>query len=179
MVQGGLLDRVFDRSGKSASEVLARLGVYLTACSSERQRGKITEKTNEGCAKYLAGLKIHLFGNEDTEVTKEGVLALAVEGCRTDMLSLLVRNLTVLDFEARKDVGAVFGALVRVREGETDSGPGAVYVLRHPELLELLKCGCVACGATRNQRPRVPIRHAGGVPGMQAALGAWVPKKKC
>ncbi|KAG1678300.1 hypothetical protein FOA52_013921 [Chlamydomonas sp. UWO 241] len=150
-----LLDRVFDRSGRSAAEaVLTKLVAYLSALETEkRQREKITDKTNEGCTKYLAQLKIHCFGNEDTEVTKEGVLALAVEGCRTDILSLLVRNLPVLDFEARKDVGAVFGALVRVREGETDSGPGAVYVLQHPELLELLKCRCdepsvaLVCGA--------------------------------
>eukprot|EP00955_Chlamydomonas_euryale_P041321 351955-Chlamydomonas_euryale.AAC.12 len=133
-----LLDRVFDRS-KSGPEVLAKLSAYLTTLQDERTK-KINEKTLEGVSRYLAQLKVHLFGNEDHEVTKEGVLHLATEAVKKDLLLLLLQNLNYLDFETRKDVSSVFGALVRVKS-EGGVAPGAEYVRERPEILELLKSG--------------------------------------
>lgn len=132
---------IFDRS-KTDTEVLAKLLGYLNTLNNERvQASKVNDKTLEGVSKYLAQLKIHLFGNEDHEVTKGSVLALSNEAAKKDLLLLMVQNLNVLDFEARKDVASVFGALVRVR-GEDGVAYGSAYVSGHPAILELLKCGC-------------------------------------
>lgn len=69
-------------------------------------------------------------------------MSLAQEACKTELLSLLVKHLQELEFEARKDAAQVFGAIVRIRDPENRS-PGAAFVEQHYEIVEQLFQGCV------------------------------------
>lgn len=100
------------------------------------------ERALEKVALNLGCIKQFLFGDDSREPTKESVISLAYEACKTELLSLLVKHLQELEFEARKDAAQVFGAIVRIRDPEERS-PGAAYVEQHYEIIEQLFQGCV------------------------------------
>jgi hypothetical protein len=54
-------------------------------------------------------MKLQLYGDEDHEPTKAGVVALAEEVVKTSLLQLLPAHLAQLDFETRKDAAQVRG----------------------------------------------------------------------
>lgn len=56
------------------------------------------------------------------------------------MPKLAVSALNSLEFEARKDAAQLLGAIIRLDSG--GNMPGVTYVLRHPELLQMLFDGC-------------------------------------
>lgn len=100
------------------------------------------ERALEKVALNLGCIKQFLFGDDSREPTKESVISLAYEACKTELLSLLVKHLQELEFEARKDAAQVFGAIVRIRDPEERS-PGATYVEQHYEIIDQLFQGCV------------------------------------
>ncbi len=97
-------------------------------------------KAAEQAGRYLAFLKVYLgLSNGEHGVTRESVLELAKELMNTDLLYLLVKHLSALDFEARKDAAQIFGATIRIRDGERS--PGAQYVFEHPYIMSKLFSG--------------------------------------
>jgi calcium binding protein 39 len=136
------LDKVFKEKPKTPSEVVTKLTTALEALAGVRKDERGLEKAQESVAKYLGFAKLLLFGDDEHEPTKENAIALAQEAGRSDLLSLIVKQLVELDFESRKDAAQVFGALVRIRENE-ERGPGAHYILNHPEIPTLLFNGWV------------------------------------
>ena len=130
----GLKDRP-----KSASEVLLKLVQSLTVLEQEKD-GKQVEKAIDTISKYLPLLLGCLRGDEEHPVSKEGVLELAKEISKTELLFLLIRHLALLNFETRKDVASTCGIYVRIKD-ELDKSPGAQYVLSRPYVLEKLFWG--------------------------------------
>lgn len=126
----GLLDKLLKEKPKAPSEVVTKLVAAFDGL------GK-SDKSAEQVSKYLGYAKVLLFGDEEHEAVKENAVQLAVEAANTDLLTLFVRNLHQLDFEARKDTAQVYGALVRIKDAN-DNMPGAAYVRAHPELLDTL-----------------------------------------
>jgi calcium binding protein 39 len=139
------LDKVFKEKPKSVQEVVQKAAAGFEALSplitedglsTDPKHAKAKEKAFESIAKYLAYMKLFLFGDEDQEPKKENVIALAEESCRYNLLPQLVKYLEYLDFEVRKDAAAVFGAIVRIKDNN-DRCPGAQYV-QHPTHIVLL-----------------------------------------
>ncbi|KXZ56674.1 hypothetical protein GPECTOR_1g607 [Gonium pectorale] len=146
------LDKLLKEKPRTPAEVVSKLTGAIEALSAARRDEKASEKANESLAKYLGCAKLLLFGDDEHEATKENAVALAQEASRTDLLSLIVKNLDVMEFESRKDAAQIFGALVRIKEND-ERGPGATYVLAHPEIPTLLFNGyndpviALNCGA--------------------------------
>lgn len=134
----GLSSLVKDKP-KTATEVVTKATAALEAVEGAKKE-KALEKALEDVARYLSFMKLWLFGDDGHEPTKENVIALAIEACKTDLLQLLVKHLNVLEFETRKDAAQVFGATVRIRD-ENDKCPGANYVNEHAQILEQLFAG--------------------------------------
>ncbi|EFJ42967.1 hypothetical protein VOLCADRAFT_83428 [Volvox carteri f. nagariensis] len=134
------LDKVFRDKLKTPSEVVSKLTAGFESFAAARKDERATEKAQDAVAKYLGFAKLLLFGDDEHEPTKENAIAFAQEAGRSDLLSLIVKQLGELEFESRKDAAQVFGALVRIRENE-ERGPGAQYVLNHPEIPTLLFLG--------------------------------------
>lgn len=131
------LDKLLKERPKSPAEVVAKLSAAFELLASSAK----SEKALEQVSKYLGQAKLLLFGDDEHEATRDVAIALAVEAARTDLMSRFVKHLYELDFEARKDVAAVYGALVRIKDAD-DRTPGATYVQAHPELLTFLFEGC-------------------------------------
>ncbi|PNW70198.1 hypothetical protein CHLRE_17g709950v5 [Chlamydomonas reinhardtii] len=148
------LQKLLAEKPKTPSEVVSKLTAAFEALQAARsgRDEKALDKAHESVAKYLGYAKLVLFGDEEHEATKENALALAQEAGRTDLLSLIVKNLADLEFESRKDAAQVFGAIIRIKDND-ERGPGAAYVLAHPEIPTLLFVGydeaaiALNCGA--------------------------------
>lgn len=113
------------------------------------------------CRRYLNYMKYWLFGDEGHEPTKDAVITLAAEIVKTDFLLMVVQQLTVLGFEARKDAAQVFGAVVRIKD-QNDACPGARHVEGHLDILQMLFQGCAA---VPHQAGRWPGWGVGGPAG--------------
>ncbi|KAI5821170.1 Mo25-like protein [Pyronema omphalodes] len=72
-------------------------------------------RASEDATKILHNLKIVLQGDTETEPVPEQVQALSDEVINKDLLPLLAESLFRLDFEAKKDVTALFSGLLRYR----------------------------------------------------------------
>ncbi|GLC35809.1 hypothetical protein PLESTB_000496500 [Pleodorina starrii] len=134
------LDKILKEKPKTPSEVVSKLTAAIEGIAAARKDERAQDKAQESVAKYLGFAKLLLFGDDEHEPTKENAIALAQEAGRSELLSLIVKQLADLEFESRKDAAQVFGALVRIKENE-ERGPGAQYVINHPEIPTLLFVG--------------------------------------
>ncbi|KAG2499343.1 hypothetical protein HYH03_002918 [Edaphochlamys debaryana] len=147
-----LFDKLLKEKPKSPTEVVSKLSAAFDALTAARQDVKAQDKAHESVAKYLGYAKLVLFGDDEHEATKENAVAFSQEAGRSDLLSMIVKHLGDLEFEQRKDAAQVFGAVVRIKEND-ERGPGAAYVLGHPEIPTLLFVGyddpaiALNCGA--------------------------------
>jgi len=75
-----------------------------------------------------------MFGEGDEQhASKDNALIIARESCRSDLISEMVECLGMVDFETRKDVVQIFGAVMRIE----DNGkyPGLEYLMQHPDVV--------------------------------------------
>ncbi len=144
---------------KTPAEVVTKLVTALEALSAYKGDEKALDKAHESVAKYLLATKLLLFGDDEHEATKENAIALAHEAGRTSLLSLIVKQMVVLEFESRKDAAQVFGALVRIKGNNDERGPGIIYVQKHPEIPTLLFNGWVLPPPPGPQRCTPPVAH--------------------
>ncbi|KAI5848904.1 Mo25-like protein [Tricharina praecox] len=72
-------------------------------------------RASEEATRLLSQLKVILQGNTESEPLPDQVQALSDEVINKDLLPLLAENLFRLDFEAKKDVVALFNGLLRYR----------------------------------------------------------------
>jgi calcium binding protein 39 len=135
-----LLDKLLRDRPKSCPDTVAKLVTSLEALEVDATSERV-ERSLAAVAKYLAFLKVYLFGDAEHEVTKESVLDCVKGLASTDLLYLVVKHLVQLDFEARKDAAQVFGVSVRIKD-EHDRSPGAAYVFAHPYIMNKLFEGC-------------------------------------
>lgn len=97
----------------------------------------------EEIARLLAQMKVIVQGNADTgETSPEQLHALATEVLSLDLLPLLCSNLHRLDFEVRKDVTAIYTALLRYgHQDRFGRLPAVEYISRRPDTLLILLRG--------------------------------------
>lgn len=97
------------------------------------------ERVAEEIGRILATLKDMMFGDEEGggHASKENALIVATEACRTELLSEFVSYVSMVEFESRKDMVAIFGAVVRI-DDDAGNMPGLDYVLAHDSLLRTL-----------------------------------------
>ena len=124
---------------KSANEVVVKI-VSAIGSLGTAVKDKQVERALDDVGRYLNFMKQWLFGDETHEVTKDNAIVMATEACSSNLLSLLVAHLPELEFEARKDVAQIFGAIVRIKD-QNDQPIGALHVREHPEILDALVDG--------------------------------------
>eukprot|EP01111_Echinosteliopsis_oligospora_P001011 TRINITY_DN1129_c0_g1_i1.p1 TRINITY_DN1129_c0_g1~~TRINITY_DN1129_c0_g1_i1.p1 ORF type:complete len:335 (+),score=88.48 TRINITY_DN1129_c0_g1_i1:113-1117(+) len=98
---------------------------------------KNIEKATEEVTKNLAAMKAILTGDAEQDASsKEAIPILANEIYLSDLLSLFVINISKLEFEAKKDLIALFTILLRRQNG--DRAPTVEFIARNSEILDNL-----------------------------------------
>ncbi|KAF8533965.1 Mo25-like protein [Trichophaea hybrida] len=103
---------LFGRSRQKTPQELVR---SLKQAISQLDSPLEKRRASEEATKILYQLKLILQGNTETEPLPEQVQALSDEAINKDILPILAENLFRLDFEAKKDVTALFSGLLRYR----------------------------------------------------------------
>ncbi|KAI9292330.1 calcium-binding protein 39-like protein [Neoconidiobolus thromboides FSU 785] len=96
-------------------------------------------KAKEEVAKCLSSMKVILFGDGDNEPSMELVAQLSQEIYNNDLLSILINNISRLEFETRKDVAQIFNNLLRRKIGSRL--PTVEYLANREKILFLLLKG--------------------------------------
>jgi hypothetical protein len=80
-----------------------------------------------------------MFGEEEAgqqHSNKDAALIIAYEAVSTGLLTDMVSYLGMLEFESRKDLVAIFGAIVRIEHN--GDFPGLRYILDNDQILVTL-----------------------------------------
>ncbi|PSC72997.1 Calcium-binding 39 [Micractinium conductrix] len=111
------------------------------------------ERVADEIAKLLHSMKEAMFGEEEegAHSNKDAAVEIAKQAAATGLLTDMVTYLGMLEFESRKDLVTIFGALVRI-ENNGDM-PGLRYILENDGILVTLFDGyddaevALQCGA--------------------------------
>lgn len=133
---------LFGKSQKSPADVVRALKESVNAL--ERGGEKKAEKAQEDVSKNLVLIKNMLYGTSDAEPQTDIIVAqLAQELYNSNLLLLLIQNLSKIDFEGKKDVAQVFNNILRRQIGTRS--PTVEYICTKPEILFQLMAGLVKC----------------------------------
>ncbi|XP_065056108.1 calcium-binding protein 39-like [Rhopilema esculentum] len=128
---------LFGSSKKNPAEIAKNLRDSLLILEKDEQ-GKKSEKAVEEVAKHLISMKNILFGAGDQEPQTELVAQLSQEFYSQQLFASLIRNLSKLDFEAKKDVVQIFNNILRRQIGTRS--PTVEYIHNEEHILfSLLK----------------------------------------
>lgn len=128
---------LFGKSQKSPQELVKAL---KEAVNSLERGDKKAEKAQEDVSKNLVLIKNMLYGTSDAEPQTEIVVSqLAQELYNSNLLLLLIQNLSRIDFEGKKDVAQVFNNVLRRQIGTRS--PTVEHICTKPEILFTLMAG--------------------------------------
>lgn len=126
--------RLFQRLRvKNPAELASKAHQAFVRLPYESSQDRIVEEIS----RLLTGMKECMYGEDEEHSSKSNALVIAREACKTDLVSEMVDCIGMLDFETRKDVAMIFGAIMRL-EDEKGNFPGKDYVLNHEDILPTL-----------------------------------------
>ncbi|VDD96300.1 unnamed protein product [Enterobius vermicularis] len=144
------------KSHKSPPEIVKNLKESLSLIEKGEKK---SEKAAEEVSRWLQAYKGIIYGLDGQEPHPEQVAQLAQETYNANVLPMLIKNLSKLDFESKKDVAQIFNNLLRRQIGTRS--PTVEYLCARPEMLLVLVNGyetseiAVTCGSML----RECIRH--------------------
>lgn len=112
-----------------------REALLLIEKGQERKSEKAVEEIN----RWLQAIKSIIYGQDNQEPNTEQISQLVQEIYNASVLPMLIRQLTKLDFESKKDVALIFNNLLRRQIGTRS--PTVEYLCARPEILMTLVRG--------------------------------------
>lgn len=123
-------------SSKSPPELVQKCCKYLTELGNGNSAH---DKATEKLAGYLNMMKLMLVGDADTQPKEEEAVALCTEVTKkSDFIALVFACFSKLEFEARKDVTLVFGAIMRRQLPPEGVFAAAEYIANNQQLIDTL-----------------------------------------
>ncbi|CAK9296824.1 unnamed protein product [Gordionus sp. m RMFG-2023] len=126
---------LFGKSHKSPLELVRNLKEALVILE---KGDKKVDKATEEISKTLASMKNMLYGSGDQEPHAETVAQLAQEIYNSNLIYLLIKNLSKIDFESKKDVTQIVNNLLRRQIGMRYPTVDQIYIKKEI-LFTLLK----------------------------------------
>jgi len=131
---------LFGKSSKSPAEVVKNLKDSLTNLEKfggDTVGGKKVEKAQDDVSKYLFSISSLLFNNCDTDQQSDIILAqLSQEMYSSQLIPALLRNLSNMEFEARKETAEIFKHVLKRQIGTRT--PTVEYIGTCDEILSTL-----------------------------------------
>nr|GEU37530.1 hypothetical protein [Tanacetum cinerariifolium] len=100
---------------------------------------KLLEKALEEVEKNFGAMKVMLLGDGEVEPNVDQILQLAVEICKEDVVALFFHKLSILGWEARKDLVQCWSILLKQKVGSTYCC--VQFLENHSDLLDFLVAG--------------------------------------
>jgi len=144
---------------KSPTEVVKHMRDALSNLEKANGNERIVQKAGEDVSKQAIVMKVILYGDQEHEPVPEQYQQLASEVFSCGLISRLITNLPLFEFEARKDVASIINNLLRKEVGGRFAA--AEHIAEHQEIIFTLLHGyenpdvALNCGAIL----RECIRH--------------------
>ncbi|KAI7742553.1 hypothetical protein M8C21_033150 [Ambrosia artemisiifolia] len=122
---------------------------------------KLLEKALEEVEKNFGAMKVMLLGDGEVEPNVDQITQLAVEICKEDVIPLFFHKLSILGWEARKDLVQCWSILLKQKVGSTHCC--VQYLENHLDLLDFLVAGydnkeiALNCGNMLRECIKFPI----------------------
>ncbi|EFA81574.1 Mo25-like family protein [Heterostelium album PN500] len=129
----------FNKKQKTPTDLVKSIKESLIIIEKSGPNSRNTEKALEELSKCLTDIKKILYGDAEHEPNQENATILATEICSSDLLSMIIRDLGKLEFEAKKDFAQIFNNLLRIKSGARS--PTVDYIAKNPDLLNSLVKG--------------------------------------
>uniref|UniRef100_H2ZHV3 Uncharacterized protein n=1 Tax=Ciona savignyi TaxID=51511 RepID=H2ZHV3_CIOSA len=161
---------IFKKGHKSPNDVVKGLTVAMTVLQQEPPAGtKKLDKANEDLTKNLVAMKAIMCGTEQHEPQSELIAQLAQEIYKSDVLELVLKNLSHISFEGKKDFTQIFNNLMRRQIGTRMptveflcTKEGILHILiegyENPEIA--LSCGVMLRECIRAEAPAQAVLHS-------------------
>ncbi|RXM30677.1 Calcium-binding protein 39 [Acipenser ruthenus] len=107
----------FGKSHKSPADIVKHLKDSMAVLEKQDISDKKAEKATEEVSKNLVAMKEILYGTNEKEPQTEAVAQLAQELYNSGLLSTLIADLQLIDFEGKKDVAQIFNNILRRQIG--------------------------------------------------------------
>jgi len=146
---------MWKRSKKPPGELVKALTDAIETPERKKDSKNIEkhlEKASEQVNKYLAQMRIMLYGDDTSDADPAQVAELIDAAVAAELPLLLVRDMGKVGFEARKDISAVLTSMLR-KERQTRPPPLATYLYRREDVMQTLLDGysspdlALTCGA--------------------------------
>ncbi|XDV31875.1 hypothetical protein PO909_002810 [Leuciscus waleckii] len=129
----------FGKSHKCPADIVKNLKDSMTILEKQDISDKKAEKASEEVSKSLLAMKEILYGTSEKEPQTEAVAQLAQELYNSGLLSTLVADLQLIDFEGKKDVAQIFNNILRRQIGTRT--PTVEYLCTQQNILFMLLKG--------------------------------------
>uniref|UniRef100_A0A671Q908 Calcium-binding protein 39-like n=1 Tax=Sinocyclocheilus anshuiensis TaxID=1608454 RepID=A0A671Q908_9TELE len=129
----------FGKSHKCPADIVKNLKDNMTILEKQDISDKKAEKASEEVSKSLLAMKEILYGTNEKEPQTEAVAQLAQELYNSSLLSILVADLQLIDFEGKKDVAQIFNNILRRQIGTRT--PTVEYLCTQQNILFMLLKG--------------------------------------
>uniref|UniRef100_A0A3Q2CTU9 Calcium binding protein 39 n=1 Tax=Cyprinodon variegatus TaxID=28743 RepID=A0A3Q2CTU9_CYPVA len=126
----------FGKSHKSPADIVKNLKDSMTVLEKHDISDK---KAAEEVSKSLVAMKEILYGTNEKEPQTEAVAQLAQELYNSGLLSTLIADLQLIDFEGKKDVAQIFNNILRRQIGTRT--PTVEYLCTQQNILFMLLKG--------------------------------------
>lgn len=129
----------FGKSHKSPADIVKNLKESMAVLEKQDISDKKAEKATEEVSKNLVAMKEILYGTNEKEPQTETVAQLAQELYNSGLLSTLIADLQLIDFEGKKDVAQIFNNILRRQIGTRT--PTVEYICTQQNILFMLLKG--------------------------------------
>ncbi|XP_012876237.1 PREDICTED: calcium-binding protein 39 [Dipodomys ordii] len=129
----------FGKSHKSPADIVKNLKESMAVLEKQDISDKKAEKATEEVSKNLVAMKEILYGTNEKEPQTEAVAQLAQELYNSGLLSTLIADLQLIDFEGKKDVAQIFNNILRRQIGTRT--PTVEYICTQQNILFMLLKG--------------------------------------
>ncbi|KAG7457057.1 hypothetical protein MATL_G00242490 [Megalops atlanticus] len=123
----------FVKSHKSPADIVKNLKDSMAVLEKHDISDKKAEKATEEVSKNLVAMKEILYGTSEKEPQMELVAQLAQELYTSSLLSTLISDLPLVDFEGKKDVAQIFNNVLRRQIGTRT--PTVEYICAQQNIL--------------------------------------------
>mmetsp|Transcript_13958 Transcript_13958/g.39684 ORF Transcript_13958/g.39684 Transcript_13958/m.39684 type:complete len:336 (+) Transcript_13958:84-1091(+) len=127
------------KKSKNPSELVKQTRDALSQMEKSKGNSKSMEKASESVSQNLVQMKSILIGDVGNEPNAELTESLTKEMYSTDCVALLIHHLADLEFEAKKDVVAIFSNILRRQSGVRY--PTVDYICKNTQVLDELIVG--------------------------------------